>query len=1691
MRLFLYSILAIILNQSVVAQIRSTASGSWSSTSTWEGGVIPSATDNVIISNGHTVQLDVAISGTETIVCAGLEVEINGVLQLGYNGSDLKKRYTITGDLKCDGTISSGRNVPADGSSGEGLIYDQNSTLVMKLQQDSTSLTGKGYLHPKNLNIKNESVSRELAIDLYNIVLDGDFLVFGYAPVHVVLKKYTYLNIKGTFGATGGRYASAPANTQSTIDIAGIVYAGDVGLFTKNTTDGTSINLENEGVLTALSINSGNTVTSAAGGFLLSLADQSIFRCGQNVTSPESMANADPNLTVTNQGQIKLHYSQTLTSASDISNKINAVDTSDVSVKKPIRDKIGATHIGGWYNFTDQPFLLEGKDRFKEWGSRNIKTTISADNGKMYNAYPFNYNWPSFTAPVDVVKHPLMDSLFSDPYFTTHAFWAAGKGVNGFYKDGADRNHDRFLAVEDQIYDAAYEILSKYGAMGKTFIFQNWEGDWMLRGNNKQWEDDTTTIPDDVFWEIEGMSRMWRATMRGIERAVAEFPNATSKIQYAVEFNKLYDKEAGTRKTLIDLNIPCVVADVLPRVRMHLSSWSAYDGNFVETARPFPTALWNGMEIAAYFTNSTKNIQGIPVQLGEYANNENTPFQSISDAKIIERYDQIVRMISVLGVQNVYMWNLYCSGAQSVDLQKGVQYSQDYLYQVLDGKWVIEPDNTLGLAANFLRDQYFVGKNQNPIIIQHIDELNLTSGFTGEVLDLSQVFRDPGGNPLTYTATSSDESVVTVAVTGSDLVFSEKGLGSAVITVTASNDSDGSATISFSVNIITGSVFSGAVQYNSISDALQAVGDGDTIEIRGIHTESINISKSVTILGQDPMADKIQAASSLANSTSGIIYISRPAGSTADLNVTIANIGLRFGNSTENGGAIFADKMQGLLTLKNLIVEHNSSGKNGGAISVAGSNAEIVDCMITNNTSVMDGGAIILAPNNSSDTDCEIKISRSLIDSNQGRNGGGVYINGNKTYGDSHFIKVTLENTTLSNNSAVSPSDGNGGGAIWSKCVLWTGDNSTPNVSLELVHVTMYNNTHTSTAKNGVQFTSDPSSALTSLSIYNSLIVSAEDLTQNAFNFANANTVDIVNTILGSVNSPPSTILDDVTKNNLKGQTPVSAGLSTTLSGDIGQMKVLDLTSDSEALNYCTAPVSISLPVVDARGALRDDMPDAGAVEGAYSVSGLMTITEDLKVGNIKVSDQGQLTIKSGATLTVMQSIVSTGKVTVESGGALIVMGSADGNLTISRTTTGNGGYSIVGSPVTGANLSDLSADYLYDYKESTKEWITPTGAMQPGKGYFAGYDASAPEVILSGGIVSGEQSVAVSKDGDGFNLVANPYAGAISIKRFLRQTSNSNVTTGAVYLWDDGGANNGSQRGGDFIVVNELGAAINTNSLNDQINGQKGLTGVKSGVITSVQGFFIEATAKGNVTFTPDMQDNTNAINSDTNFYRLKKDTPQILKLSLSGQNFRKEALVGFSDGATRDWDYGYDARAMICETSNSFYSLMNDDQLSIQGLPRVTSDSSELGLGMYLTASGSYTLSVTEISGFQSDMAIFLRDRMLSKQYELDSTFSLTFQSDGQYVNDRFTVVFNSSLITSTPKASVFRVYGKSPDLTVEYASDQSEVVSVYSITGQLLYNKTVKFNKGITQIEAPLHSNQVYILQIRDQAIRFLLN
>jgi len=140
---------------------------------------------------------------------------------------------------------------------------------------------------------------------------------------------------------------------------------------------------------------------------------------------------------------------------------------------------MGAAHAGGLYSFTKEPYLIEGCKDVLSLGMRGVKLWFTAVN----LSYPFNSEWnlPKNPTLVEQAKHPYFDAAFALPfdYFALEVqpVHIPGKAVPKGYSMDPDSD---FAADEQQVYDLANYLLTKFKDRPVTFILQNWEGDWML-----------------------------------------------------------------------------------------------------------------------------------------------------------------------------------------------------------------------------------------------------------------------------------------------------------------------------------------------------------------------------------------------------------------------------------------------------------------------------------------------------------------------------------------------------------------------------------------------------------------------------------------------------------------------------------------------------------------------------------------------------------------------------------------------------------------------------------------------------------------------------------------------------------------------------------------------------------------------------------------------------------------------------------------------------------------------------------------------------------------------------------------------------------------------------------------------------------------------------------------------------------
>ena len=921
----------------------------------------------------------------------------------------------------------------------------------------------------------------------------------------------------------------------------------------------------------------------------------------------------------------------------------------------------------------------------------------------------------------------------------------------------------------------------------------------------------------------------------------------------------------------------------------------------------------------------------------------------------------------------------------------------------------------------------------------------------------------------------------------------------------------------------------GGGSYPTIADAIFAAVPGDVILITGVHTGTFTVAKSITLRGTNPLTDIIQANGSPLTATTRVITLTGTPPTA--LNITIENLGIRNGNETAanaNGGGINADKITGLVTLKNLIIENNKTAANGGAIGIAGSNVDIIECTLKNNISTLDGGAIIAAPNNGALVDNVVNIKQSLINANVGRNGGGIFAFGNNGFGNNYKMNINFINSTVSNNNATSASTGNGGGAIFSAGAVLTG-NTISNITISLVHATFYNNFHAGLAKAGIQFgTLVP----TIFSAYNSIIVAADDVNTKAFNFTNCNTTNLVNCIFGGTTLPPAILSAPVpnANNNEVGRTATYAGLTGTLSNEGGNTQVIKLNGVGRAENYCTvATPGVTIPIIDQRGYSRTGFFDAGAYEsplytwtGATSTAwtgvtnwdnGVPISTSNVVIGtgpfqptiasNVTIKS---LTIATGATLdvtsgnlTVTGAIANSGTMTLENNANLIQGGTTNtntGNVIVKRNSSPllRLDYTLWSSPVTNAAL------YLKDFSPATLDTrfynfntTFSTGGVNgaysaiaspsttnftAGKGYLIRMpdtaDASTPTAypgVFTGKPNNGTISVPIVDGlaaGLRYNLVGNPYPSPIKMQNLVFDNAANIEST--LYFWR-------KTNGLGTAYCTWVAGALVTDPGTFVSNGNAQSVDPYD-IIQTGQGFFVEAKSGA----TSLIFNNSQRIANNAGQFFKTKQVAEPSKIWLNATNatgdFSQMAITYFAEATlgVDVFDAKYFNDSPVALTSN-----IDNGEYTIQGRPAFD-PSDVVALNFKTDKTGDYSIAIDHTSGlFATGQDVYLVDSKTGTETDLKAG-AYTFNAASGVDNARFSLKYQKTLKVD---ASAFnensvRVYKNNRSLTVNSGNVAMSNIKVFDIQGRLIAEQ--KNLKATTAVFNNLKTtHQVLIVKI----------
>ena len=499
----------------------------------------------------------------------------------------------------------------------------------------------------------------------------------------------------------------------------------------------------------------------------------------------------------------------------------------------------------------------------------------------------------------------------------------------------------------------------------------------------------------------------------------------------------------------------------------------------------------------------------------------------------------------------------------------------------------------------------------------------------------------------------------------------------------------------------------------------------------------------------------------------------------------------------------------------------------------------------------------------------------------------------------------------------------------------------------------------------------------------------------------------------------------------------------------------------------------------------------------------------------IHVANNSSINITAGNALTVTNSITNLG-----SGSNFVVQNDANlvqinetaintGNITVQRESPmKQNDYTYWSSPVTGQNLhgfsSGTSTTRFYEYHEFDDMFYNPTETeFKPGKGYaimapsaftpasqiFSGSFAGVPNNGTNGTLQFPlKLTTGPGYSDKGYNMIGNPYPSNIDFEELFTinggsltdPTSTGGLIYNTAYFWTNvdpnrqGSTNgNGSGYSGNaYAIYNGTGGVSSTTPEGAPNGGAVPTQFIKVG-----QGFIVKAKKVGDLIFS-----NTIRTTADTHFFSKGISSGKDrywLKLTTPGLDVNT-ILIGYVAGATNNFEWDYDA-PLLSVGSDSFYSILNDEKLGIQGRTYPLNPQDIVNLGTKHFDGGTYTISLGDREGvFAGDQIIYLKDKQTGTVTDLTQG-SYSFTANIGDSSTRFEIIYKPEtvLITDGLSRDGLIVYRDGNDFVVKSQSEKITAIEVYDALGRIIF--TINSNSLLGIVPGDKLLKGMYILKI----------
>ena len=416
---------------------------------------------------------------------------------------------------------------------------------------------------------------------------------------------------------------------------------------------------------------------------------------------------AEKTLTVAGETvEVKADISYDQQEAEAVANGIENIFSYSDGSSNGMADFIGANFINPRYGFGEDA-VAEGAQRLRTMGSKSIKFYLSPNYKTYYEPYT---DFGEYSSPVELAQDPsfraMMDMDFNTFFIGAYVF---ANDYATYWKDSLTPEQKQ--AEYDAMYDLTYYLCTQYAGTNKTFILQNWEGDWSCMDVANP----ATDPGDEVF---QRMIEWTNIRQDAVNDARRDANQAGVRVYHALEVN-LLDKAMKGGKTVANNVIPYTYCDYY--------SYSAYDTE--SDPEKFAAAL-------DYLREKAQNnlIPGKSrIYVGEFGLPENE-FGTKSVMNVVKSVTEICR---AKGIDYILYWQLYDNEVYDPSVSVYDQTDKN-----CRGYWLIKPSGRKTDMWNYFY-KLINGEDDPEFVAQEPEkseyaQLEITLGETNDCKGLTQ-----------------------------------------------------------------------------------------------------------------------------------------------------------------------------------------------------------------------------------------------------------------------------------------------------------------------------------------------------------------------------------------------------------------------------------------------------------------------------------------------------------------------------------------------------------------------------------------------------------------------------------------------------------------------------------------------------------------------------------------------------------------------------------------------------------------------------------------------------------------------------------------------------------------------------------------------------------------------------------------